>query len=152
MDPTRFDTLTRSLTGSSSRRGLARLLGGFTLGGPLALLGFAEAEAKRKKHNNKKRKKRKKRDGQNESPPPPPPPPNPCAGQPACDVGLTRNPLTCDCCRTNGASGCFSGPPSCCSSACVAATNICRGRSLGAGCEFDAQCESGTCGNTGQCA
>jgi hypothetical protein len=34
MDQDRFDSLTRSLTDARSRRGLTRLLGGLTLGGP----------------------------------------------------------------------------------------------------------------------
>jgi hypothetical protein len=45
MDGTRFDTLTRSLTQDSSRRGVLRLLTGGALGGLLAGLGAAPAEA-----------------------------------------------------------------------------------------------------------
>jgi hypothetical protein len=48
-----FNALVSSLIGprpgSTTRRGLTRLLGGLTLGGPLALLGWSQAEAKCKK-------------------------------------------------------------------------------------------------------
>ena len=53
MENDAFDSLTRSLTasltGRTTRRGITRLLGGLALGGPLALLGLSEAEAKCKK-------------------------------------------------------------------------------------------------------
>src|SRR5215217_9119635 len=53
MDDGSFDGLTRSftasLTGSTTRRGMTRLLAGLALGGPLALLGLGEVEAKCKK-------------------------------------------------------------------------------------------------------
>src|SRR5215216_5524920 len=55
MDHERFDTFARSLTETHSRRRLTRLLGGLTLAGPLAVLGPAEAPAKRKKKKKKKR-------------------------------------------------------------------------------------------------
>jgi hypothetical protein len=52
MEHDAFDSLTRFLTGaqprSMTRRGITRLLGGLALGGPLTLLGFAEADAKKK--------------------------------------------------------------------------------------------------------
>lgn len=48
MDDSRFDALARSLTAAHSCRGLTRLLGGLTLGGPFALLGLTETEAKPK--------------------------------------------------------------------------------------------------------
>ena len=57
MDDSRFDALTRSLTHARSRRGLARLLGGLTLGGPLALGGLAESAAGTKKMKKKRKKK-----------------------------------------------------------------------------------------------
>src|SRR5215217_2410038 len=53
MDDGAFDAVTRSLTasltGSTTRRGMTRLLGGLALGGPLALVGLVGAEAKCKK-------------------------------------------------------------------------------------------------------
>jgi hypothetical protein len=53
MENDAFDSLTRSFTASHSdsmtRRGITRLLGGLALGGPLAVLGWAEVEAKCKK-------------------------------------------------------------------------------------------------------
>jgi hypothetical protein len=78
MDESNFDTLARSLSEARSRRGLTRLLGGLTLGAPLALRGLTETEAKRKK---KKKKKRSTTPTTSVPPPvsPPPPPPPPCA-------------------------------------------------------------------------
>src|SRR5687768_17439817 len=75
MDQDRFDTLTRSLTHTGSRRGLSRLLGGLTLCAPLALLGRSESEAKRKK-----KKKKKKKSGRTPSAVPPPPASTSCTG------------------------------------------------------------------------
>jgi hypothetical protein len=49
MDGFRFDDLTRFLLTNRSRRELTRLLGRFTLGGSLARLCTADAEAKRKR-------------------------------------------------------------------------------------------------------
>jgi len=50
MNTDAFETLTRSLIGarpgSTTRRGMTRLLGGLALGGPLALLGWSQTEAK----------------------------------------------------------------------------------------------------------
>jgi len=51
MDDTRFDNLLRSLSSGASRRGALGLL----LGGPLALLGLAETEAKKGKKRKRKR-------------------------------------------------------------------------------------------------
>ena len=48
MDHDRFDSLTRALSQTRSRRALTRLLGGLTLGGPLGLLGLIQAEAGKK--------------------------------------------------------------------------------------------------------
>jgi hypothetical protein len=50
MDPRRFDTLTRFLAGSASRRGIAHALAGLTLAGALSpLLGPFDADAKKKR-------------------------------------------------------------------------------------------------------
>jgi hypothetical protein len=61
MDGSAFDRLTTTFTESRSRRGLSRLLGGLAVGGPLALVGSAEGEARKKKlcPPCKKRKKGK---------------------------------------------------------------------------------------------
>jgi hypothetical protein len=80
LDDFHFDALARSLTEARSRRGLTRLLSGLTLGGPLALLGLAETEAKRKK------KKKKKKGATPVAPPPPPPPP-----PPTCTIDGVKN-------------------------------------------------------------
>ncbi len=57
MDPTRFDSLTRLIADSRSRRGL---LGG-ALGVLAGLLAAPESEAKRKRHTAKSAKKQKKK-------------------------------------------------------------------------------------------
>jgi hypothetical protein len=57
MDARRFDALARSLSDLRSRRGLARLLGGLTLAGPLAAYGLSEAGGKGKKRKKKHKKK-----------------------------------------------------------------------------------------------
>jgi hypothetical protein len=49
MDGSSFDRLAKAFTEPRSRRGLSRLLGGLAVGGPLALLGVTESEAKKKK-------------------------------------------------------------------------------------------------------
>ena len=59
MDGPRFDTLTRSFSEARSRRGLVRLLGGFVLGGPLAVLRPPETWAKRKRKRKRKNKIKK---------------------------------------------------------------------------------------------
>jgi hypothetical protein len=58
MDGSRVDALARALTAGRSRRGLTRLLGGLTLGGPLALLGLAPSAAKHKGGKGKKKHKK----------------------------------------------------------------------------------------------
>ena len=55
MDGAQFDTLLRSLTATSSRRGAAVGL----LGGVVSMLGLTESEAKHKKHKNHNKKKRR---------------------------------------------------------------------------------------------
>ena len=122
MDETRFDTLARTLTQVRSRRGLTRLLTGLALGGPLALLGLADAGGKKK---NKKKSKKKK----NKPPPPhqddlPPLPPNPCpARQRPCggkcvadclDPEMEFDAATCTCRCPSGQVECAVGcVPSC---------------------------------------
>jgi hypothetical protein len=109
MDGSQFDSLTRSLSDSFSRRDLARFLGGLALSGALALLGLTEAEGKRKK---KKRKKRRAKS----------PPPSPCQGQP-------------DDTPCNGTGRCLGGvcnpEPRCIGavgSSCLADSDCCSGR------------------------
>ena len=139
MDDSRFDTLTVALGVGRSRRGLARLLGGFALGGSLNRLGLDEVEAKRK------RKKKKKKAVSPSCTPT-------CAGRNcdgdgcggscgacsggqtcqsgictcpsgqdfcggtcrlSCPLGSARDPRTCGCCRASG-SFC-NGNDTCCS-------------------------------------
>jgi hypothetical protein len=67
MDPRHFDTLTRSLTGASSRRGALAAL----LGGTLGVLGLVATDGKKKKGKGKNKKKRKRK--KNQAPPLPTP-------------------------------------------------------------------------------
>jgi hypothetical protein len=80
MDPSRFDTLIRSLTttGTGSRRGALAAL----LGGTLGLLGLTDIAARKKS----KGKKKKKKNGGNSSSPPPPA--DPLAPSPTCSDGI----------------------------------------------------------------
>ena len=48
MDSERFDTITRTLASSNSRRGVVRTLTGAAVGGLLVAVGIGEAEAKKK--------------------------------------------------------------------------------------------------------
>lgn len=95
MDGSRFDTLTRSLTGSSSRRAT---LGSLLVGG-LGVLGLAETTAKKKGKGKKKKKKTTQS---------PPPPPFVCPAQRVCGPGCCPEGQVCG---SNGA--CVH--PSCCS-------------------------------------
>lgn len=78
---------------------------------------------------------------------------------PVCPPLTTRMPgLNCDCCRVNGTvlgMPCNTPAP-CCSGNCVllpGGATVCAGRANGEDCEFDAQCQSGTCNpGTGECA
>jgi hypothetical protein len=140
VDEGSFDGLTRSLTasltGSTTRRGITRLLSGLALGGPLALLGLAEAEAKCKKKKCGPCKRCKKGKCK------PKPAGTACAGG-ACLSGacitdaVPASPPTLTCadqcpetCR-----GCFSrptgGPPICGTSS---------GSACGIPCSSDADC------------
>jgi hypothetical protein len=164
MDGSQFDSLTRSLSDSFSRRDLARFLGGLALSGALALLGLTEAEGKRKK---KKRKKRRAKS----------PTPSPCQGQPddaPCNgtgrcLGGVCNPEP-QCIGAGGracrvGSDCCSGTCSefCAMAAvgrqCVVAGDCVSGRCLGyrcalgtlrngQSCSHDERCASGQCGCT----
>lgn len=53
MDTDRFDAVVRTLAGRRSRRGVAHLLGGLSLGGVMSLVGIAATDAKHK-HKHKK--------------------------------------------------------------------------------------------------
>jgi hypothetical protein len=81
MDPSRFDTLARSLTEVRSRRGALSTL----LGGALGLLGLADTAAKKGKGSGKGKKKKKN----GESPPTPPVPPPPQG--PSCAATCSNN-------------------------------------------------------------
>ena len=130
MESDAFDSLTRSLIGahpgSMTRRGITRLLGGLALAGPLTLLGFAEADAKKKSCPPcKKRKhgkcKKKLPNG------------TPCNGG-ACDSGRCVAVLATECVAQCGGKVC--GPDGC-------------GGQCGPGCAIGC-CKDGACvaGNT----
>jgi hypothetical protein len=98
MDPHRFDTLTRSLTETRSRRGTLAALLGSTLG----LLGLADAAAKNKKKKGKGKDKGKKNtNGGNPTGQPPPPPPS-------CAASCSSNCATCAY-RADGPTLCCDG-------------------------------------------
>ncbi len=96
MDDTRFDKLLRSLSSGASRRGALGLL----LGGPLALLGLAETEAKKGKKGKGKDK------GKGKGKPPPPPPPF-CPGRPGGTVCGSDSRGNCVC-SASGSERCLS--------------------------------------------
>ena len=127
MDDTRFDDLLRSLSSLSSRRGALGLL----LGGPLAVLGLAETEARKRK----KRKRKRGGSGGGNNPPPPPPDPNAC----------TTSATTCDS---------FLGSPAPCGStgscACVGAANSGPGTCANGVESSGALCPTGTCAEPGE--
>lgn len=122
MDPERFDQLLRALTGSSTRRGIARALVGLTIGGAWGyLLNIGDVGAKKRKKNRKKKK------GQGSTTPPPPPITcardcagnvcgddgcggscGTCAGTATCENGQCQCPPANQC-----GTDCCDGPPSC---------------------------------------
>ncbi|MDQ2654471.1 MAG: hypothetical protein M3Z20_15680 [Chloroflexota bacterium] len=168
MDDQSFDTLARSVSEPSSRRGL---LGGLTV---LALglggAGLPDSTTARKKR--KHRRKNKKKTPAILIPTCPtgtedcrgtcvkrccPPGAEDCQGMcvSLCPTGQTRNPLTCACCRINMVSCTAIGANDvCCSGTCSpvsAVVNTCAGRAIAAPCDFDAQCASGFCSPAGLC-
>jgi hypothetical protein len=176
MNGSRFDTLTRSLTAPRTRRGLSRVLGGLAFGGPLALLGPAEAEAGRKKGKRRKKRKKKRDCAPN------------CAGKQcgddgcggscgpcfrgscqggacvcasgeevcngacmtACGQGQLRDPDTCQCCTARGRP-CGLGSQ-CCSGLCQSQGGFtqCVGRNGLEDCTWGEQCRTGVC-DGGKC-
>jgi hypothetical protein len=88
MDPHRFDTLTRSLTETRSRRGALAVV----LGSSLGLLGLADAAAKNKKKKGKDKDKDKgKKNTNGGTPTGQPPPPS----APSCAETCASNCATC---------------------------------------------------------
>ncbi len=178
MDSGRFDSLARALGAEPTRRGLLRGLAG-TAFGLTALKHPNVVSAKKRRKKKRKDSgpcepdcidKNCGDDGCGESC-------GPCA-RGTCEDGICvcpqfqelcrgacevvclaprlRHPTTCDCCRTNGTARLFfDGCGDCCSGNCYLAQPpgnphyVCQGRDSGFGCEFDAQCESGDCQDTG---
>lgn len=158
MDGNRFDAFAKSITSTTNRRrALFALVGGGVAARGLDTPGESWAaksgncrescgvcevclKGKCKRKNGKKRCK-----------------PGTCVLQPGlseCPGGQIRNPLTCGCCQSNGQT-CSQGAGNlCCSEGCfdIGSRTICRGRPEGLTCEFDAQCQSGSCSSQGVCA
>jgi Chaperone of endosialidase len=126
MDADRFDTLTRSLTETHSRRGALAAV----LGSSLGLLGLADVAANNKKKGNGNKKKRNKGGNPTGQLPPPPdstaPPPDatcnpPCRGGQVCDgencvctngTTFCRSSKTCQqCCSDEDCCGQANCPP-----------------------------------------
>jgi hypothetical protein len=168
MDDQSFDTLARSVSGPSSRRGLLGGLTALALGLGGAGLPDTTVGRKQRKHKNK-RKKKKPSTPVLTCPPGTedcrgtcvnnccPPGTEDCQGMclNLCPTGQTRNPLTCGCCRINLTSCAPVGANDvCCPGTCSpvsAAFNTCAGRDIAAPCDFNAQCASGFCSPTGRC-
>ena len=152
MNPSRFDTLTCSLTDARSRRGALTTL----LAGTLGLLGLTETAARKKNGKGKKHRGKRKKKGENPSSPPPapppaPPPPNECAGQP--DFAPCGNGMACSggVCGTN--PDCWVGPcpPAnvrCCNGGeiCFIGTATCPESNPGQPCD-----EFSDCAGNGRC-
>ena len=153
MDADRFDARARLVTVSPSRRHIL----GFGLSFTVATLVAPGSEAKNRKKKCKKTcgpcKKCRKGKCRNTSSSK-----EACGGKclPLCvsspELATERNPLTCECCVSNGQSPggniCLITVP-CCSQKCDAGT--CVPLEQGEACDFDAQCESGSC-VLGECA
>jgi hypothetical protein len=153
MDASHFDALVRLVTVSSPRRAVLRA--GLTL--TLVMFSARDSEAKKRKKKCTKKcgpcEKCKKGKCKNTASGK-----EPCGGNcvERCPSGpplaTERNPLTCDCCVSNGQSlggnFCLTFAP-CCSAKCSSGT--CVALEQGEACDFDAQCESRNCDN-GECA
>jgi hypothetical protein len=98
MDGTGFDSLTRNLTTTGSRRGAFRTMAAAGLGLGLTRLDLSEALAKKKR-----RKKRKKK--VNTSPPPLPPPPTQTLGQTCSETSQCIGNLLCQ--VSNSQQSCY---------------------------------------------
>jgi hypothetical protein len=125
MDADRFDALTRSLSATSSRRGIARLFGGLTAGSLMPLLGLAGTRAKKKCKPDCK--------GKNCGP-------NGCKGK----CGKCQKNETC---TKQGKCRCL---PECTGKACGAGDG-CGGTCKRGSCPTGHTCEDGTCRCTPQC-
>ena len=158
MDNTRFDSLTRALAETRSRRGLKPLVVGLVLGSSLGLLEASDSEAKKKR----RKKKKKKKQITQPVPPPPPPPcvPEPqatvCAGAPCETVRYNTcgQAVTCTCptgqsCLSNGSCAIL-----CTSGSCPTACDGCSAphSQLQQICTFDVSCMGRqTCTSTIDC-
>ena len=157
MDPTRFDTLTRSLTDARSRRRALTAL----LAGPLSLLSVASMDAKKGKgrsnsegknvHGEGKKKKKKKKKATvptTHTPDPSAPPADPGTGSPpppSCPNGQRLCRGTClsilICCDNSDCAGgrtCQSGTCACPASA----PKVCPGSTICQQCCADDDCTS----------
>lgn len=171
MDGSRFDAWSRALADARSRRGLARLLTGLALGGPIALRRTTDTAAKKKGKGRKKRPARCQPRCAGKACGPDgcggvcgacpavgqvctaeglcvctatSAGPDVCGGvcRERCDVRSLRKP-DCGCCVANGQAEEDSNK--CCSTSQNAFTLRCVGRPPGLWCDFDAQCASDNC-------
>jgi hypothetical protein len=122
MDSTRFDIITRLLSSGRSRRGIAPLLGGFTLGGVLTPLLRLTTEAKKKKRKKKRKKKKKVV----------PPPPDCASGRKLCQGQCIPQGACCTTADCTGGAPCTGGVCACppgtgtCDGACTPTAQICE--------------------------
>jgi len=131
MDPSDFDAVTRTLTGTPTRRRALRVFLGAACGGWLTAQTHSAAAKKRRK-----RKKRKDQDQETATPlpsdaSPPSSPPGCPSGQTPCDGGCIPSSQCCDnadcavsgqVCTTARQCECPAGLPENCGGACWAAT------------------------------
>ena len=105
MDASRFDTFTRALTATSSRRGALATL----LGGTLGLLCLADTTARNKK--GKRQGKKKKKGEHPTAQPPPPPPTDPSAPAPADPTAPPPPPCSASPCGSDASGLCYCRQP-----------------------------------------
>ena len=159
MDDDRFDTLTKMLNTSPTRRGTLRLLAGVS-GGLATLLGLHEREAgeasrrngARQRNRKRKRKQERKRDRKQAQEQPVQPPSGACPAETKL-CGNECIPIA-NCCTNTDCSGgktcqqgtcdCPVDTPKLCDETCIPATNCCGD------CPEGMTCEDGECVGSGE--
>jgi hypothetical protein len=148
VDADRFDDLLRSLTETSSRRGVARALTGLMLVGPLSLLPGCGDMLAKKKHKKKKCKSCSACQTCKKGKCKPKPEGADCGGNKVCQSGQCVCPTACcsnDDCGTGGA--CVNDACQClngfqeCRGACIPAANCCTDED----CSNPRVCDGGEC-------
>jgi hypothetical protein len=118
MDGTQFDLVSRALSGTPSRRGVARVVLGLLLGAALASQGGTSVDAKRKKKPCGPCKRRKKGRCR------PKPDNTSCGGAKICQGGACVCPT--ECCRNADCGGCELCQGGQCVNTCLGG-RICQG-------------------------